>query len=309
MPPRVGFDAGVHALDENTCVVIASDPCVGVPEGWFGWLLIHYAASDVALFGATPRYCSIELLGPPRARPSAFRRAMNQASRAARKLGMDIVTGHTGTYDGLNTVIGTCTAYGFVKKRDLITPAMAKANGRILCTKYVGLELLTNFALSKPGLAKKMFGPQRAGWLAGQMPLQSCVREALHLVKRRLVSAMHDATEGGLVVALNELADASQLGFRIDWERIPMLPELGKLADQYGLSRNELLASSSTGMILAAVPARKTATALRALQSMQVRGAIIGHLTSERRRLLSIDGRERKFPSGAIDPYAKLIHS
>ena len=46
----IGYDAGVHRLGDKY-VVVAADPCTGVPEEWFGWLLINYAASDVALFG------------------------------------------------------------------------------------------------------------------------------------------------------------------------------------------------------------------------------------------------------------------
>ena len=39
------------------------------------------------------------------------------------------------------------------------------------------------------------------------------------------VHAMHDATEGGFVAALNELAEASKVGFRVDWEKIPVSKE------------------------------------------------------------------------------------
>ena len=53
VPPLMGYDSGVYLLGDK-CVVVSTDPCIGVPEEWFGWLLIHYAASDVALFGAKP---------------------------------------------------------------------------------------------------------------------------------------------------------------------------------------------------------------------------------------------------------------
>ena len=56
----IGYDAGVHSLGDQ-CVVVSTDPCTGVPEEWFGWLLINYAASDVALSGAKPQFCTITL--------------------------------------------------------------------------------------------------------------------------------------------------------------------------------------------------------------------------------------------------------
>ena len=58
----VGYDSGVHLFD-GKYMVVATDPCTGVPEEWFGCLLINYAASDVALSGAKPEFCTINLLG------------------------------------------------------------------------------------------------------------------------------------------------------------------------------------------------------------------------------------------------------
>ncbi len=42
VPPMIGYDAGVHLL-HGKYVAVATDPCTGVPEEWFGWLLINYA--------------------------------------------------------------------------------------------------------------------------------------------------------------------------------------------------------------------------------------------------------------------------
>jgi len=77
VPPSPGFDSGVHILNDK-CLVVSTDPCIGVPEKWFGWLLIHYAASDVALFGAKPEYCTLNLLGPPQTKPETFYEIMKR---------------------------------------------------------------------------------------------------------------------------------------------------------------------------------------------------------------------------------------
>ena len=64
---------------------------------------------------------------------------------------------------------------------------------------------------------------------------------------------MHDATEGGFVAALNELAEASGVGFRVDWAKIPVSKEALTLQSYFKLSDEQLLAMSSTGTIIAAV--------------------------------------------------------
>ena len=100
IPPMIGYDSGVHKVD-GKYLVVASDPCTGVPEEWFGYLLINYAASDVALSGAKPEFCTINLLGPPTTTTEVFQKIMKQTCQAADELGVAIVRGHTGRYSSL----------------------------------------------------------------------------------------------------------------------------------------------------------------------------------------------------------------
>jgi len=90
VPPLPGFDSGVHLIDDKY-IVVSTDPCIGVPQEWFGWLLIHYAASDAALFGAKPEFCTITLLGPPLTGPQIFYKIMRQACNAADEMDLAIV--------------------------------------------------------------------------------------------------------------------------------------------------------------------------------------------------------------------------
>ena len=42
--PQLGFDSGVHLTNGDKYLVVSTDPCIGVPEEWFGWLMINYIA-------------------------------------------------------------------------------------------------------------------------------------------------------------------------------------------------------------------------------------------------------------------------
>ena len=308
VPPMPGFDAGVHEFGDDMCVVIATDPCLGVPKEWFGWLLIHYSASDVALFGAKPRFCTINLLAPLGTSKAVFEKVMEQASGAAEEIGMSIVTGHTGTYEGLSTLVATCTAYGFVQKDQLITPAGARPGDYLLCTKPIGLETLVNFVLTHKKLARKLFGPARMRQLEGQVKMQTCVEDALTLARTGGVSAMHDATEGGMIAALNEMADASNVGFLIDFTKLPLTLETEKLAERFGLTWNQKLSMSSTGTLLAAVsPNRKD----EIIKTLSGRGFvnIVGLFSESEERLIKYRGKKLRFPRKADDPYAKIFAS
>jgi len=306
VPPLPGFDSGVHLIDDKY-LVVSTDPCIGVPEKWFGWLMIHYAASDVALFGAKPEYCTINLLGSPSTKPETFYEIMSQVCRAASELKMAVVTGHTGTYEGLSTLLGVCTAYGTVSKDKLITPSGAKPGDYVLCTKPIGLETVVNFTLTHKALAERLVGTHRTQKLAELVSMQSCVKEALLLAEIEGVHAMHDATEGGLTAALNEMAETSKSGFKIELEKIQVLNEVYKLQECFRLTDEEVLSMSSTGTILAAVSPQVTERVKEVLRQNNIEASFLGVFTKNMRRILLKKGKETSFPKKADDPYERIL--
>jgi hydrogenase expression/formation protein HypE len=306
VPPRPGYDSGVHLIG-NKCLVISTDPCIGVPEEWFGWLLIHYAASDVALFGAKPEFCTINLLGPTSTKPQSFQRIMRQACIAADELQMAIVTGHTGTYNGLSAPIGVCTAYGMIDRGKIITPGGAKPADYIFCIKPIGQEVAVNLALTRRVAAKRIFGAQKTRELEKLVPMQSCVKEALLLAETGCIHAMHDATEGGLAAALNEMAEASKVGFRIDFEKIPICKETQALRRHFQLSDKQLLSMSSTGTILASASQKAKGKLEAHLRRNNIQANVLGIFTKNVQHILLKRGKETFFPEDTDDPYARIL--
>ena len=306
IPPRIGYDSGVHMFD-GKYVVVATDPCTNVPEEWFGWLLINYAASDLALSGAKPEFCTINLLGPKSTKPATFQKIMKQTCAAADELDLAIVRGHTGTYNSLSGLLGVATVYGSLQLENLITSANAKPGDLILCTKPIGLETVVNFSLTYTALARTLFGAEQQEKLSRQIRLQSCVSEALLLAKNRVVHAMHDATEGGFVSALNELAEVSKVGFKVDWEKIPISKEILTLQSYFKLTDEQLLAMSSTGTILAAVDANAVERVRSILSQACLSASFIGEFTKDKERLISKKGREMPFPQVSDDPYTMIL--
>jgi hydrogenase maturation factor len=305
--PKLGFDAGVHLIDGDRYLVVSTDPCIGVPEEWFGWFLINYVASDVALFGAKTEFCTINLLGSTSTEPEVFHNVMRQACDAADELGTIVVTGHTGTYDGLSSLVGVCTGYGHIDKDRLITPADAQPGDHVLCIKPVGLETVVNFALTRKALAEKLFGAKETRELTKLVKLQSCVKDALLLADIKGVHALHDATEGGLTAAFNEMAEASEVGFEVRWENLLIPEEVHKLREAYRLSDAQLLSMSSTGTILAAVSpeARDNVEAVLRQNCVDVR--FLGSFNKEPSRVLVKNGKKTVFPREACDPYTRFL--
>ena len=306
IPPMIGYDSGVHEVN-GKYLVVASDPCTGVPEEWLGYLLINYSASDVALSGAKPEFCTINLLGPPQTKPEIFQKIMKQTCRAADELDIAIVRGHTGVYESLQGLVGVATVYGTANLEKLITPANAKPGDLILCTKPLGLETAINFSLTQKKLATELFGAEQQEKLAGRVRMESCVAEALALARSGVVHAMHDATEGGFAAALNELAEASGVGFRVDWEKIPRSREVLSLQTYFDLSDQQVLSMSSTGTVLAAVNPEAKEKVTATLRQSGLSPYFLGEFTENKGRVILKSGGEMAFPEVPNDPYSRIV--
>jgi hydrogenase maturation factor len=189
----------------------------------------------------------------------------------------------------------------------LITPANAKPGDLILCTKPLGLETIVIFTLTQTKLAQELFGEEKQKKLSRQVRLQSCVVEAQQLAKTGVVHAMHDATEGGFVAALNELAQASDVGFSVEWEKIPKSVELMALQSFFNLSDEQLLSMSSTGTVLAAVNAQATEKVTASLRQSGLTAHFIGKFTENKDRVLVRSGKEIAFPEVSNDPYSLIL--
>ena len=306
IPPMIGYDSGVHLIN-GKYLVVATDPCTGVPEEWFGWLLINYAASDVALSGAKPEFCTINLLGPKSTKPATFQKIMRQTCKALEELNIAIVRGHTGMYDSLSDLLGVATVYGSIELDKLITPANAKPGDLIFCTKPLGLETITNFSIKHKEIARQLFGAEQQKRLSRGVRMQSCVKEAQQLSKTEVVHAMHDATEGGFLAALNELAEASQVGFRLEWEKIPISKEALSLQINFKLDDDQLLSMSSTGTILGAVDSQDHEKIRQALSQNGLSTCFLGEFTENKERVLIREGKELSFPKVVNDPYSMIL--
>ncbi len=309
VPPTPGCDSGVFKVDNNRYMVVSTDPCTAVPQEWFGWLMIQYPSSDVAIFGAKPTIATINLLGPIGTNYKVYKRIVRQARMAARELKMDIISGHTGNYSSISQVIGICTVAGFVKKERLIKPMNSKPEDFILIVKPLGLEILTNLALINYEKSKILFGLKKAQSLRSMIRCQSCVDEALLLAKCRGLHAMHDIAEGGLISALNEMADMSNLGFEIFYENLPMMEEMKNLQEYSRLSMIETLSASSTGCLIASISPDNKDEIIEVLNEKGVTNKIAGKFYRKKGRFINLKNRKVKFPQRAKDPYIKIVCS
>ncbi|MFX1533472.1 MAG: AIR synthase-related protein [Promethearchaeota archaeon] len=309
--PRPGFDSGVYDLGEGQVMVVSTDPCINVPLKYFGWFTVHFAASDLALFGIEPSALSVNLLGPPGSSPHLFQKIMDQISVAADELNIGIVGGHTGVYEGISTFLATCTVFGIGKREKLITPGGAQPGDHILLTKHLGHEVLCNLAISYPQWLFSHIESEFVTYYQESFRFQSAVADALTL-RQFSAHALHDVTEGGLAIALNEVAEASGVGFRLDANRLPLTPCFNAVLEALNLHNkvsNPHLGISSTGMVIAAIPSQEVSAALKALSNQKIPVTDVGIFTEKLARLWHQPSSKQaeSFPQEVEDLYTDIF--
>jgi len=297
--PKEGFDAAVLEYDEDNYLVIATDPILGVPKEHFGFFTYHFASSDVAVFGAGPRWLIVDLLLPPGTRKEDLNFIMEELKEECKKYSTSVVGGHTGVYKSIKDFTATTTALGLVRKDKLKLP-VAKPGDEIVITKGVAIEFAVGAAWFKAEKLKSILSPSEISFLREMYKLESVVKDAL--LARKFARGMHDATEGGLT-ALHEIADNSKVGFEVYYENLYIHPLVKKVVELYGVNP---LTISSTGTLIIISPQENTKGLIRTLQANGIKAFVVGKFTEDRERVLIKNGRREEFPEFEDDAYAEI---
>jgi thiamin-phosphate kinase len=302
----IGEDAALVSLGKHV-LVMTTDPVTGASSD-LGWLSVHVNANDVACRGATPKWFLCDVLLPEKAGVKLLVSIMRQVDRAAKEIGVAVVGGHTEVTPGLRRSIVVGYMLGIAERGKFVTSSGARPGDDIIMTKDIGIEgtgiLATDFA---PKLRTKI-DPQTLSTAKKMRRWISVVQDARLAVQTDGVRAMHDPTEGGLLQGVWELAEASNVGFRIHGSKISIRPETEQICSALGLDPLRLM---SSGCLLIVADKRRSGKILRYLRAHGVRGTVIGKITTRRggRKLMGRDGRVKEIGPSERDELYRVIES
>lgn len=308
-PPRHGVDVGVVKVAPGVAMALTTDPVFVVPAyGWerAAWFAVHILASDAATSGLPLRWMAVDLNLPPELDDEGLAALWDAFHRTCADLGIAVVTGHTARYDGCAwPMVGGATCMALGADDAYVTPEMARPGDVVVVTKGAAIEATALFAATFPDRLAAGVGEEvvRAGdALFGSMTV---VPEAA--IARRFglrddgVTSMHDATEGGVLGGLLEVATASGVGMRIDRDAIPVRREVRTICDHVGI---DPYVSISEGTLIATVlPARADAY-VGALRDEGIEAAVVGEiLPAATDRTIVVGGREEPLRHPGLDPF------
>lgn len=282
--PKIGEDCAVLDFGPYACVM-STDPITGAARD-AGRLAVHISCNDVASCGVEPIGLMVTLLLPPSTEVAELEEIMAQIRQTAQSLQVDIIGGHTEVTDAVNRVVISTTAVGRLLKDQLVTTSGAHAGDDIIMTKTAGLEGTSIIAADKQDFLR-----QHLEWSvikAAQDYIHhiSVVREGV-IAGQHGVTSMHDITEGGILGALWEVAEASGTGFEVWEDRIPVTPETRDICAL--LNVNPLRLISSGSMLITCQNGRSL---VEKLAAEGISSAAIGRITGEKDRVM-LKGNER----------------
>ncbi len=289
----IGEDCAIFA-SSGVLVSAVSEAAVTDKTG-MAHILIK-CANNLAAAGASPLAAQITLILSQEAEEQLLKELMAAAEETVSRIGMQIAGGHTTVNCHVDCPIVCVTAYGLPMKDSgfpeagsagssepvspICTTRGARPGQDIVLTKWIALEGTAILARRKREQLLKRYPAHLVDEAVGFDRYLSVIPEAAVAVKSG-VRVMHDASEGGILATLWELAECSGVGLTIDLRKIPIRQETVEVCEfcevnPYALASGGcLVLAADHGDSLVEEFARK-----------QIPAAVIGQITDSHDRLI-----------------------
>jgi hydrogenase expression/formation protein HypE len=274
--PGIGQDASVLRVGEKI-IIASTDPITGSIED-IGWLAVHINANDIATFGVQPKWFLTSIMLPKGTTESHLERIMKQINDAATSLDISLVGGHTEITESLSQPIIAGFMIGVCEEGEYVTSKGAQPNDSIIMTKSIAIEGTAIIAAEGSDYFKNRITESKLNDALNLRNMISVVAEGVVAVETGHVTAMHDPTEGGLSNGIHEIADASEVGFIIDHDKIPIEPISNEICEIVGINVLELI---SSGCMLITCNSEYEHKVLRAIESTNTKATVIGSIVDD----------------------------
>ncbi len=242
--PGIGFDSAVIDIGKEY-LVVTSDPITFVTED-IGYYTVAVNINDIAVTGAEPSFMTLTvLISQEDADSEKVSKIFNDVRNTAREYGISVIGGHTEVTPSIESTITSATMMGFVEKHKLVRQDGAKPGDVVVMMGLAGVEgtsiiareldLSGSFSTEEIERMKNFY----------RDPGIIILDKVRCLKKFTTPTSMHDPTEGGIAQAIHELARASNTGFLIEFEKIPVHPLTLKLSKILDFNYLGLISSGS----------------------------------------------------------------
>lgn len=250
------------------------------PGGDIGSLAVHGTVNDLAVGGATPLFLSAAFILEEGLPLTDLKRIVASMHAACLQAGITLVTGDTKVVDrGKGDQVFIATAgIGLTPAGCNLSIHHAQPGDRILLSGTLGDHGMAIMSVREGLEFETVLESDSA-------PLADLTRVMLEACPG--VRCMRDPTRGGLAGVLNEMADASGVGVRIDEAALPLRREVRSACELLGL---DPLYVASEGKLVAVVPPQDADRLLAVMRAHPLgrRAAAIGTVVADQPGLVAL---------------------
>ncbi len=248
------------------------------PGGDIGKLAVHGTVNDLAVGGARPLFLSAAFILEEGLPLEDLRRIVASMRTACTEAGVALVTGDTKVVDrgkGDQLYI-TTSGIGLVPDGRNLSIHNARPGDRILVSGTIGDHGIAILSV-REGIEFETVLESDTASLA----------DLTHVMLKACPSlrCMRDPTRGGVSSALNELAEASNVGVRLQEAALPVRPEVRGACEMLGL---DPLYVANEGKLLAVVPPDEAEPLLAVMRRHPLgqNAAIVGQVVADHRGMV-----------------------
>ncbi len=214
------------------------------PGGSIGTLAVNGTVNDLAMSGAKPLYLSCGMVLEEGLDVQTLRDVVENMREAAEIAGVSIVTGDTKVVErgAADKLFINTSGVGVIPKGVNISASRAKVGDKIIINGFLG-DHGCAILLARNELALE------TDIETDCQPLHELVRKILAVCPD--IHCLRDATRGGVGTVLNEFAESSDVGIKINENALPMRETVKGACEILGL---DPLYLANEGKLLAVVP-------------------------------------------------------
>jgi len=284
----VGEDCSI--IDFGDCEgIFSTDPITGASEN-AGKLAVHINCNDIASTGGEPIGILVTILAPTSSSLEEINKVMNEIDEEAAKIGVEIIGGHTEVTSAVNKMVISVTVIGKNLKGKSIKTAGAKLGDDIIVTKALGLEGTYILINDYEERIKEILSKEEIEFGKSLIDKISVLEEG-KIGGEFGVNSMHDITEGGLLGGLFEVAMASNTGFKIFKDKIPVFEITKKVCAEFKIDPLRLISSGSM-----LITTENGGELIRKLMEKGVEASIIGTVCEQGGILIDKDNEIKVEP-------------
>ncbi len=297
--PGIGEDCAAIDFEDYACI-LSTDPITGAAND-IGQLAVHISCNDIASCGAAPIGLMVTILCPVGTSEAELGKVMEQITTTAATLNVEIIGGHTEVTHAVNKIVISTTCVGKAPKSSVVSSRGAKPGDCVIITKSAGLEGTAIIANDLEHRISDKLSQEQLNKAKSLVNSISVVKEGV-IAGEFGVSAMHDITEGGVLGAAWEIAEASGTGIIIHKDKIPVEEVTALICEELQLDVLKLISSGSM-----LITCQKGEELCCILKDQNINATVIGSITADKNERVLMGGNEKTVesiePPGADELY------